>query len=264
MTSPVTTDVQNAEFWNSLCGSDFARELGITERSHESLRKYDQWYFSFYPYLEKHIPFASLRGRRVLEVGLGFGCVSQRLIDAGADYSGLDIARMPVEVVNYRAGREVARVGNILHSGIAPDSFDAIVAIGCYHHTGNLEKAIQESRRILKPSGLLVFMVYNALSYRHWWGNWKNTLRTAISGIEAGDAAMRAEYDKASGAVAPHTDFVTRRHLRKLCAGFRDVRMRLENCAREYFPFQHFDRGQLLRSPLPYFLGLDIYVRALK
>ena len=118
-----------------------------------SLKKFDDWYFDFYPYLFRHIPFEAMRGRSVLEVGLGYGTVSQRLCEVGARYRGLDIAEGPVEMVNYRLralgllGR--AQIGNILHAPFADESFDFIVAIGCYHHTGNIRRAIAESWRIL-------------------------------------------------------------------------------------------------------------------
>jgi hypothetical protein len=61
----------NSSFWDELCGTGFARSLGITDSSAESLARYDHWYFSFYPYLERYVPFAELTGTRVLEVGLG-------------------------------------------------------------------------------------------------------------------------------------------------------------------------------------------------
>ena len=59
----------NSSFWDEPCGTRFVRSLGITDSSAESLARYDRWYFSFC--LERHIPFADLAGKRVLEVGLG-------------------------------------------------------------------------------------------------------------------------------------------------------------------------------------------------
>jgi 2-polyprenyl-3-methyl-5-hydroxy-6-metoxy-1,4-benzoquinol methylase len=37
-----------------------------------------------YPYLDKHLRLAELSGRKVLEVGLGYGSVAQRLAQHGA------------------------------------------------------------------------------------------------------------------------------------------------------------------------------------
>lgn len=137
---------KNSDFWNELCGTTLARYLGITDSSKESLAKFDNWYFDFYPYLFDHIPFDSLKGKDVLEVGLGYGTVSQRLAESGANYIGLDVAAGPVDMVNHRLDQKglsgEARQGSILEPPFATDSFDAIVAIGCLHHTGNLKLAI--------------------------------------------------------------------------------------------------------------------------
>jgi ubiquinone/menaquinone biosynthesis C-methylase UbiE len=40
-------------------------------------------------------------------------------------------------------------------------SFDAVVAIGSLHHTGDFGKAISEMARIVKPSGVVCGMVYS-------------------------------------------------------------------------------------------------------
>ena len=75
---------RNADFWDELCGTQLARQLGITDNSPASLQRFDAWYFDFYPYLAQHIPFHDMHGRDVLEVGLGYGTVSQRIAEAGA------------------------------------------------------------------------------------------------------------------------------------------------------------------------------------
>jgi SAM-dependent methyltransferase len=267
-------DEQNAAFWNTLCGTGLAISLGITDRSPASLKKFDDWYFDFYPYLLRHIPFEAMRGRSVLEVGLGYGTVSQRICEVGARYNGLDIAEGPVEMVNYRLralglpGR--AEIGNILHAPFADESFDFIVAIGCYHHTGNIWRAIAESWRILRPGGTLVVMVYNALSYRRWIAAPWTTARLLIKDFLgfgsalAGDERDRAAYDVDTvGQAAPSTAFVTRRSLRRMCSNFRSFSARLENIDQER-PFAARKRSDLLRTAWPRLVGLDIYGCALK
>lgn len=239
----MSVSAANADFWNTLCGTSAARSLGITERNPENLRKFDDWYFRYYPYLDKHIRFAELRGRRVLEVGLGYGSVGQRLMDAGAVYSGLDIAKGPVEMMNYRAGKEVARVGDILEAPFPDGAFDAVVAIGCYHHTANMQRAINESYRMLGRGGVLVLMVYNALSYRRRWGD-----------------GRKEAYD---GEGTPHTDFVSVKQLEAMCGRFSSFSAHLENIEQEK-PFSAFRREVLMRTALPRWVGLDIYARAMK
>jgi len=87
----VTTaiDRANAEFWHELCGSTFAKSLGITDHSLDSLGRFDRAYLEFYPYLLKRVGLEDMAGKRVLEVGLGYGTLSQKLAEVAADYTGL-------------------------------------------------------------------------------------------------------------------------------------------------------------------------------
>jgi SAM-dependent methyltransferase len=44
-------------------------------------------------------------------------------------------------------------------------TFDAVVSIGCLHHTGNLERSNAEVHRVLKPGGVALVMLYNKRSF---------------------------------------------------------------------------------------------------
>src|SRR5262249_34712053 len=138
-------DLANASFWDELCGSAAARAWGITDTSMESLRRYDQNFLQYYPYLDRHIPWPEFRGKHVLEVGLGYGTVSQKLAESGAIFTGLDIAANPVAMVTHRLHQSGLHGEAVQGSILAPPfqglSFDAIVAIGCLHHTGDLRRA---------------------------------------------------------------------------------------------------------------------------
>jgi SAM-dependent methyltransferase len=270
----ISKDEQNSEFWDTLCGTNLAVSLGITDRSLASLRKFDDWYFNFYPYLAKHIPFESFCGRRVLEVGLGYGSVAQRIAESGAAYVGLDIANGPVEMANHRLctlGLDgCAQVGSILQAPFASEIFDYVVAIGCYHHTGDLQGAIDETYRVLRPGGTLIFMVYNAYSYRRWVNNFQSTFtyllrdhlgfRLSLQTTESERAAYDAD---STGRAAPHTDFISRHAVRRMCRRYSSFAASLENIDQER-PFQQRTRAELMRTKWPRFVGLDIYGRAVK
>lgn len=266
---------KNSEFWDELCGSHLANYLGITDDSADSLKKFDDWYFDFYPYLFDHIPFSELKGKDVLEVGLGYGTVAQKLAESGANYRGLDIAAGPVGMVNHRlqqvnvAGQAVQ--GSILEPPFEAASFDAIVAIGCLHHTGNLELAIQRCWDLLRPGGKLIFMVYYAYSYRRFRMAPATTVKymaTEIGGYRGvvGNSAVqeRAAYDAGSdGGGAPHTDWISIRSLDALCKNYSRFDARLENIDQEK-PFSATPRAKLLTTRLPRLMGLDLYATATK
>ncbi len=267
-------DNKNAEFWDTLCGSQLAKQLGIIDDSPESLLKFDDWYFDFYPYLFTHIPFTQMEGKKVLEVGLGYGTVAQKIAESGADYKGLDIAAGPVDMVNLRLeqGRlnGEAVQGSVLQSPFEDEFFDWVVAIGCLHHTGDLAAAINEVHRLLKTGGKAMIMVYNACSYRQFQTSPIRTLRRLLAkpggldkiGNTAGNKKARAAYDTTStGEAAPQTEFVTSQELAVMCDDFSDCSIVRENIGEDGV-FRPLPRHQALRFGK--MLGLDLYCRLKK
>jgi SAM-dependent methyltransferase len=258
----------NAVFWNDLCGSAAARAWGITDRSMDSLRRYDENFLGYYPYLSCHVPWTRLHGKRVLEIGLGYGTVSQKLAETGAVFTGLDIAANPVAMVRHRL-RQNGLPGNVVRGDItvapfADASFDVIVAIGALHHTGNLRQAIASCSRLLAPGGRLIGMVYYAYSYRKFWQEPMATIRHLLRELSDGsETTMQSgdtcTYDRSiDGSAAPFTEFVSVRSLRSMCSDFDDFTARTENALREP-PLILWSRDKLLASPLPRICGLDLY-----
>ena len=263
----------NAAFWDELCGSQLAKFLGINDSSPQSLKKFDDWYFDFYPYLDEHIDFNGLKGLEVLEIGLGYGSVSQKIASSGAFYQGLDIAAGPVNMVNHRLAQNglsgAAVQGSILAPPFEANSFDVIVAIGCLHHTGNLKEAIKQCHRLLRNGGRLIFMVYYAYSYRRFIQAPIDTFKYLLSEtlgrrnvVGATDIRHRAAYDvNEDGEGAPHTDWISKKSLKKLCEQFSNFDSRVENIDNGA-PFQCWTRGQLLDTKIPQLVGLDLYAVA--
>jgi SAM-dependent methyltransferase len=266
--SQAEIDRQNSEFWNELCGTQLAHSLGITDFSAESLAKFDRYYLATYPYLTNYLALDALAGKDVLEIGLGYGTVSQLLAEKAKTYTGLDIAAGPVAIVNQRMSlfklNGAAQQGSILDAPFADASFDAVVTIGCLHHTGDLQRAIDEVHRVLRPGGTAMVMIYNAFSYRRWWTQPASTARTwwtdylGVGSAARASADERGAYDRSSsGASAPSTVFTSSRRLRAMCARFSEVSIHKENADRER-PFSRFSRPALLTSIGPV-AGLDLY-----
>jgi SAM-dependent methyltransferase len=268
-------DEKNIDYWDELCGTNQARELGVIDNSPASLGKFDIWFFELYPYLFDHVRLQELADRDVLEIGLGYGSLSQKIAESGARYRGLDIAAGPVEMVRHRLrqaglpGR--AEQGSILAAPFPNESVDCIVTIGCLHHTGNVGRAIAECWRLLRPGGSLVAMVYYAYSYRRWMQAGRQTLNylwSETSGyrgvVAAQDEREKWDYDHNSdGIVAPHTDFVSVKSLRYFCREFSKFRWKLRNINQEP-PFSRRSRQALLKTRWPNLCGLEIYATAVK
>ena len=267
MTVETGLDERNARFWDMLCGWSMARAIGITGDEREDLARFDEAYLAYYPYLARYVD-EHLAGRRVLEIGLGFGTLGQLLAERGAEYYGVDIAAEPVSLMQRRLTMtglgEPLRVvqASALALPYDDEHFDRVFSIGCLHHTGDLSRAVDEVRRVLKPGGNAVVMLYyrhsvrqlvqpfRALASR----DWRRAFAESVSGL----------YDQdRDGGSAPHTEYVSRRAARALFSRFTDARIEARN-----FP-EYMVRGRTIKrvwflDNAARVIGLDLYVVARK
>jgi SAM-dependent methyltransferase len=261
-----TIDIENAEFWDELCGTEFARRVGVTDSSPESLARFDRAYLDYYPYLDRYLPDESEVDKRVLEVGLGYGTVGELLACRGLDYRGLDIAPGPVEMMRHRLrnlGRddadELVRRGSALEMPYDEASFDYVVTIGCLHHTGDIPRAVSEVHRVLRPGGVATVMLYARYSlHRAALAVWK--LPAAFRRDTTLEREIRRAYDETvAGEPAPMVDFVTRGEIKRMFERFGGIGVRREN----WDPMPLIPRRWLLGS-VARVMGIDFYVTATK
>lgn len=273
-------DRANSDFWNELCGSSLARNLGIKDHSRESIVKFDSAYLSYYPYLLDYIGINRLKGLAVLEIGLGYGTVSRVLARSSGSYVGLDISAGPVNMVNESLkiydlpGRAVT--GSALRIPAEANTFDVVVSIGCLHHTGSLKNALAEVHRVLKPGGRAILMVYNGYSYRQWiqWpiATFKRFISDHFLSLDmlsrnSYSADERMAYDSDSaGRAAPATEYSSKTFLQKYLKflGFDDISVTRMNSENAYFwRFKLLSRETTLKYFAP-LVGLDLYFTAVK
>jgi len=120
------------------------------------------------PFIREFAGFASARGRRVLEIGVGAGSDYVNWLRAGATATGVDLTAAAMQLTRERCTLE----------GFAPSlsrtdcealpfadaSFDVAYSYGVIHHSPDTVKAVAEIRRVLKPGGVAKVMVYHAPS----------------------------------------------------------------------------------------------------
>lgn len=260
-------DERNASFWDELCGTTLAQQIGVTDASPESLARFDEAYLESYPYLRGYLPSLEAPRERLLEVGLGYGTVSQILAERGFDYNGLDIAEGPAQMVRDRIGRlgfggpvDRVKIGSILEAPYPDEAFDRVVAIGCLQHTGDMQRGVDEVHRILKPGGEATVMVYHRRSYRRFKQAFE---RLRGRGLE--DEEVRASYDHDSdGTPAPATEYAGRLEAkRRLFGAFSEVCTRTENFDYMVRKGKPVSREFLLGWPAR-LAGLDLYITAVK
>lgn len=104
-------------------------------------------------------------GTKVLEIGCGTGYFSKELVRTGADITAIDISPdlLLVAAQKVIANNIVFQVENAYAMNLADDSFDFIVGSSVLHHL-DVEQALQECWRALKPGGILRFTEPNMLN----------------------------------------------------------------------------------------------------
>lgn len=155
-------------FWdNQPCGS---AEINLSPENPNYFIDFDRFYEQKYPYL---LPFLNLEGmqdKKVLEIGPGLGFTLNRIANVAHNTFGLDISIETLRVNQQRAQKPAAALNLIQASAtdipLQDNSIDAVVSIGCLHHIPNIQAAIAEVHRILKPGGIFKGMVYNRKSFR--------------------------------------------------------------------------------------------------
>ena len=264
-TAQSVVDARNTAFWEELCGTGLAQALGITSKDPQALNQFDAGYFAMYPYLKQYVDRFPVSGKRILEVGLGYGTLSQYITERGADYQGLDIAEGPVEMVRHRLamlGKPIRQVvqGSILAAPFDDGFFDMVYSIGCLHHTGNLSRAVSEVHRLLRPGGSAVVMLYNRHSFRQ-------LVQAPLVRLRARqahrDEVVRGMYDSnQEGQAAPHTDYVSRSDVRRLFSSFESVEVTSQNFDNLIVRGRLVIRRERLLSNVGRVLGLDLYIVA--
>ncbi|MBM3948371.1 MAG: class I SAM-dependent methyltransferase [SAR202 cluster bacterium] len=156
-----------AEFWDlAPCGS-FASHVQPGELEFfVEVERYREANQSFVRHL---VDFRRFAGLGMLEVGCGLGTDLLCAASLGANTVGMDLSlrsaglarrhfqlkRMPGDFLRADAERLPYKDG----------SFDVVYSFGVLHHTTDTQAAINECRRVLKPGGTLVLMLYNRTSW---------------------------------------------------------------------------------------------------
>jgi ubiquinone/menaquinone biosynthesis C-methylase UbiE len=200
-------------FWNSdPCGTRYLE--GQEDFSTHSRNRY---------LLEAYIPefaqFASARGLRILEIGVGMGADYVEWLKAGAAATGIDLSSRSLEKARRRclqAGYPPdLRLGDAEHLLFPDDTFDVVYSYGVMHHSPDTAQCLREAWRVLKPGGQIRVMLYHHPSLT-------GIMLWLRYGLLWGWSIRRAVYDHLE---SPGTKTFTQNEVQSMMTGFENVAM---------------------------------------
>ncbi len=155
------------QYWN-----EYVNDIEITQYPIGSVEFFDaleKYRYDKIDYLEDYVDFPRYKGKKILEIGCGAGIDLMQFARAGATMSARDLTENAVELATANLAREGysgdIKQGNAEALDCADDTFDVVYSHGVLHHTVDTEKSIAEVRRVLKPGGEAVIMLYNRNSW---------------------------------------------------------------------------------------------------
>lgn len=110
---------------------------------------------------EEHL-FSFSRNKKVLEYGCGTGSYAIALSRMAESVYGVDISEVGIESARNKAEKERLDNASFLvmdaeELQFTDNSFDVVCGTGILHHL-NLDKALKEIKRVLKPGGKALFI----------------------------------------------------------------------------------------------------------
>lgn len=158
-------DIQT--FWNQHpCGDSLVGGLDQYRGDYEAFfASYDCFRYQTEAHILRCLDDIDFSGKSVLEIGLGQGADAEQIIRRGAVWSGLDltpesIARVKTRLLVRDLPYAALKQGSVLDMPYDDDSFDIVFSHGVLHHVPDIRAAQKEIRRVLKPDGELIAMLY--------------------------------------------------------------------------------------------------------
>ncbi len=160
------------DFWEKhpLCSHLIPHEIGsdLFFRQYDAMRRQNE------PdsFVEKILSPSRSKGLRVLDIGCGNGYILSKFASAGAKAFGVDLTGAALDLTRKRMSIHHLGAGlfqaDSAHLPFPAEAFDLVYSLGVLHHSPRTEESFQEIRRILRPGGRALIMLYhkNSVLYR--------------------------------------------------------------------------------------------------
>ena len=124
-----------------------------------------QFRYSLQDYMHNIFEFDKFAGKSVLDMGCGGGIDSAEFARNGALVTSADFSQTSVETTRNLL-KEADLPVNVVRADATnlqfdDNTFDCVYSFGVLHHIPNVEKALSEIKRVLKPGGRIMAMLYH-------------------------------------------------------------------------------------------------------
>jgi ubiquinone/menaquinone biosynthesis C-methylase UbiE len=152
-------------FWEQeACGTQESIIGNLPELSPAWFRQIEAYRYATEPYIHSIAQFTRHSGSTVLEVGVGAGTDHVQWARARARCYGVDLTQKAIDTTE--AHLSLYGLQSSLHRIDAetlpfPNNFfDVVYSWGVIHHSASPERIVAEIRRVLKPGGTFLGMMY--------------------------------------------------------------------------------------------------------
>jgi len=180
------------------------------------------------PWMLDVMEFDRHRGEQLLEIGAGIGTDLSQFARNGAVVTDLDLSAGHMAHAKENFALRGLQARFVHHDAerlpFDDDTFDVVYSNGVLHHTPNTRSVVAEIKRVLKPGGKAIIMMYAEDSLHYWlkllWRmglDERRLLRQSMHDIMSETVEITANDAK------PLVKVYTRRRLRELFNGFDDI-----------------------------------------
>jgi len=155
------------DFWNDAsCGEALLMHGNtLKEKFENQLKTRYEWE----PEILSFTQFEKYKGKKVLEIGVGLGADHQKWAEAGVYLYGIDLTERAVEMtgqrLEYLGLKSNLKVADAENLPFEDQTFDVVYSWGVLLYCPDMYKGISEVRRVLKPGGVAIVMLYHTYSF---------------------------------------------------------------------------------------------------
>ena len=166
-------------FWQNLQKEAHKKNLDKIDHTniHKFLKNLEKLFINRNHLAINEMDYKNIHNKKVLEIGCGTGGHSLLFASKGAELTSTDITPERVDsskkLINLLKDHNTKfKICDAENLPFDNNEFDIVYSNGVLHHTHNISKAIDEVRRVLKPGGEAIIMLYSRNSFLYYINIW--------------------------------------------------------------------------------------------